>query len=162
MSTLFAWLILLSMCSMTRSRWDMELNNLSPEQVKELKDELSALSKKLPRLRPAILAKKGIPQLALKPRSLHMNGRWARRRTKGSVSNLARCAVRNPDRLAGNWAAVQTSKLSLHSQMTYMGMAGNFVRWLKDEFNPGSRKAPYQISDAKTAKGISFSGDQRK
>jgi hypothetical protein len=30
------------------------------------------LSKKLPRLRPAILAKKGIPQLALKPRSLHM------------------------------------------------------------------------------------------
>jgi hypothetical protein len=43
-----------------------------------------------------------------------------------------------------------------------MGMAGNFVRWPKDEFNPGSRKAPYQISDAKTAKGISVSGDQRK
>ena len=48
-------------------------------------------------------------------------------------------------------AAVQTSDLSPSSQNIYQDMAGNFVRWLKGEFNPGSRKAPYRI-DTKTAK----------
>ncbi len=47
---------------------------------------------------------------------------------------------------------VQTSDLSPSSQITYQDMAGNFVRWLKGEFNPGSRKAPYRVRDTKTEK----------
>jgi hypothetical protein len=40
-------------------------------------------------------------------------------------------------------AAVETSDLSDHSQATYINMADNFVRWLKGDFDPGSRVAPY-------------------
>jgi hypothetical protein len=46
----------------------------------------------------------------------------------------------------------QASDLSPNSQTTYQDMAGNFGRWLKGEFNPGSRKAPYRINDTKTEK----------
>jgi hypothetical protein len=41
--------------------------------------------------------------------------------------------------------AVETSDLSQASQGIYMDMAENFVRWMKGDFNPGSRKAPYAI-----------------
>jgi hypothetical protein len=42
-------------------------------------------------------------------------------------------------------AAVEASDLSQSSQATYIDMAYNFVRWVRGSFNPGSRKAPYQI-----------------
>jgi hypothetical protein len=37
-------------------------------------------------------------------------------------------------------STVRASDLSLHSQRMYQYWAGNFVRWCKGEFNPGSRK----------------------
>jgi len=42
-------------------------------------------------------------------------------------------------------AAVETSDLSQSSQATYINMADNFVRWLKGDFDPGSRLAPYKV-----------------
>ncbi|MGD1082626.1 MAG: hypothetical protein ABR881_30295 [Candidatus Sulfotelmatobacter sp.] len=42
-------------------------------------------------------------------------------------------------------AAVAASDLSESSQATYTDMANNFVRWLRGDFDPGSRKAPYRI-----------------
>jgi hypothetical protein len=41
-------------------------------------------------------------------------------------------------------AAVETSDLRAHSQATYINGADNFVRWLKGDFDPGSRVAPYR------------------
>jgi hypothetical protein len=46
--------------------------------------------------------------------------------------------------LRGYCTAVETSDLSESSQATYLDMADNFVRWLKGDFDPGSRKAPYR------------------
>jgi hypothetical protein len=45
--------------------------------------------------------------------------------------------------------AVETSDLSEHSQATYINMADNFVRWLKGDFDPGSRLAPYKVPKKK-------------
>jgi hypothetical protein len=42
-------------------------------------------------------------------------------------------------------AAVAASDLSESSQATYIDIANNFVRWLRGDFDPGSRKAPYRI-----------------
>ena len=42
-------------------------------------------------------------------------------------------------------AAVAASDLSDSSQATYIDMANNFVRWLRGDFDPGSRKAPYRV-----------------
>jgi len=42
-------------------------------------------------------------------------------------------------------AAVAASDLSESSQATYTDIANNFVRWVRGEFDPGSRKAPYQV-----------------
>jgi hypothetical protein len=41
-------------------------------------------------------------------------------------------------------SAVEASDLSKNSQATYMDMADNFVRWLRRDFDPGSRLAPYK------------------
>jgi hypothetical protein len=41
--------------------------------------------------------------------------------------------------------AVSNSELSLSSQATYVDMVNAFVRWLKYDFEPGSRVAPYSI-----------------
>jgi len=46
-------------------------------------------------------------------------------------------------------AAVETSDLSESSQATYINMADNFVRWLKGDFDPGSRVAPYKVPKKK-------------
>jgi hypothetical protein len=46
--------------------------------------------------------------------------------------------------LRGYYSAVETSGLSESSQATYIDMADNFVRWLKGDFSPGSRTAPYR------------------
>ena len=43
-------------------------------------------------------------------------------------------------------AAVEASDLKQSSQATYIDMANNFVRWLRSEFDPESRKAPYRVS----------------
>jgi len=40
-------------------------------------------------------------------------------------------------------SAVERSDLTLSSQSTYVDRAYNFLRWLKYEFEPGSRTAPY-------------------
>lgn len=48
-------------------------------------------------------------------------------------------------------AAVQASDLSSISQNMYQYLAGNFVRWLRCDFNPGSRKATYRFVDEKKA-----------
>ena len=52
--------------------------------------------------------------------------------------------------LRAYYAAVETSELSESSQATYMDMADNFVRWLKGDFDPGSRKAPYRVRSKAT------------
>jgi hypothetical protein len=39
--------------------------------------------------------------------------------------------------------AVGKSDLALSSQSTYVDMANNFLRWLRYEFEPGSRTVPY-------------------
>jgi hypothetical protein len=53
------------------------------------------------------------------------------------------------DALKGYYASVESSDLSQSSQATYIDMANNFVRWLRIEFIPGSRKAPYRVRDTK-------------
>jgi hypothetical protein len=46
-------------------------------------------------------------------------------------------------------SAVEASDLSENSQATYMDMADNFVRWLRGDFDPGSRLAPYKARKKK-------------
>lgn len=46
--------------------------------------------------------------------------------------------------LRGYCEAVLTSDLSEHSQSDYINGADNFVRWLKGDFDPGSRVKPYR------------------
>lgn len=53
--------------------------------------------------------------------------------------------------LKGYYAAVESSDLSQSSQASYIDMANNFVRWLRVDFVPGSRKAPYRVRDTKPA-----------
>jgi hypothetical protein len=45
--------------------------------------------------------------------------------------------------------AVKNSDLSFSSQATYVDMVNNFVRWLKFDFEPGSRIAPYSLKKSK-------------
>lgn len=45
--------------------------------------------------------------------------------------------------------AVMHSDLSFHSQATYVDMVNQFVRWLKFEFEPGSRMVPYPARSAR-------------
>ena len=47
--------------------------------------------------------------------------------------------------LKSYYTAVEASDLSQSSQATYIDMANRFVRWLRREFDPGSRKAPYRV-----------------
>lgn len=55
------------------------------------------------------------------------------------------------DALKGYYSVVESSDLSQSSQASYIDMANNFVRWLRGDFIPGSRKAPYRVRDTKTA-----------
>lgn len=64
------------------------------------------------------------------------------------ISNTAMAEVE--EALKGYYAAVESSDLSQSSQASYIDMANNFVRWLRTDFVPGSRKAPYRIRDTKT------------
>lgn len=66
----------------------------------------------------------------------------------------AACMSEVEDALKGYYAAVESSDLSMSSQASYIDMANNFVRWLRGEFDPGSRKAPYRVrrtTDAKSS-----------
>jgi hypothetical protein len=47
--------------------------------------------------------------------------------------------------LKAYWTVLETSELSAASKGIYMDMAENFVRWLKGDFTPGSRKDPYPV-----------------
>ena len=51
--------------------------------------------------------------------------------------------------LKSYWTEVEASDLSYSSQATYFDMANNFVRWMRGEFEPGSRKEPYRIKKDK-------------
>jgi hypothetical protein len=51
--------------------------------------------------------------------------------------------------LKAYYAAVETSDLTQSSQATYIDMANNFVRWLRGNFSPGSRKEPYRAKKTK-------------
>jgi hypothetical protein len=51
--------------------------------------------------------------------------------------------------LKAYYTELQSSDLSETSQGIYMVHAENFVRWLKGEFSPGSRKAPYALKKRK-------------
>jgi hypothetical protein len=42
-------------------------------------------------------------------------------------------------------ADVAATDLSESSKATYIDMANHFMRWLRGDFDPGSRKAPYRI-----------------
>jgi hypothetical protein len=42
------------------------------------------------------------------------------------------------------WDALEASDLSHASKGIYMSQADNFVRWMRGDFNPGSRNAPYR------------------
>jgi Sigma-70 factor, region 1.1 len=46
-------------------------------------------------------------------------------------------------------ASVETSDLSESSQAIYINGADNFVRWLKGDFDPDSRLAPYKVRKKK-------------
>jgi hypothetical protein len=70
-----------------------------------------------------------------------------RTRTQPRITTAALSEVQSA--LKAYCAAVGTSDLSQASQGIYMDMAENFVRWLKGDFNPGSRKAPYAIKQKK-------------
>lgn len=59
------------------------------------------------------------------------------------ISTAALFEIQNA--LRAYYTAVETSDLSESSQATYTDMADNFVRWLKGDFDPGSRKAPYRV-----------------
>jgi|CZKJ01.1.fsa_nt_gi hypothetical protein len=65
------------------------------------------------------------------------------------ISNAAMSEVE--EALKGYYAAVESSDLSQSSQASYIDMANNFVRWLRIDFIPGSRKAPYRVRDTKLA-----------
>lgn len=58
------------------------------------------------------------------------------------------------DAMKGYHAAVESSDLSQSSQASYIDMADNFVRWLRADFVPGSRKAPYRVRDTKAVASI--------
>jgi hypothetical protein len=51
------------------------------------------------------------------------------------------------DALKGYYAAVESSDLSQSSQASYIDMANNFVRWLRGDFDPGSRKGSVQSAE---------------
>jgi len=55
------------------------------------------------------------------------------------------------DALKEYYEAVKTSELSQSSKGSYIDKANNFVRWLRGEFDPGARKAPYGMRDTKIA-----------
>lgn len=42
------------------------------------------------------------------------------------------------------YTALEATDLTSNSQATYMDQADRFVRWLRGEFDPGSRSAPYR------------------
>src|SRR5258708_7624361 len=47
------------------------------------------------------------------------------------------------------WAAIETSDLSEASKNIYINHADNFVRWMRDDFIPGSRNGnPFRASDS--------------
>lgn len=68
------------------------------------------------------------------------------------ISNAAMSEVENA--LRGYYAAVESSDLSQSSQASYIDMANNFVRWLRVDFVPGSRKAPYRVRDTKSITNV--------
>jgi hypothetical protein len=41
------------------------------------------------------------------------------------------------------WKELEVSDLGERSKSLYLGQADNFVRWMRGEFTPGSRNAPY-------------------
>jgi hypothetical protein len=45
--------------------------------------------------------------------------------------------------------AVEKSELSLSSQATYVDTVNAFMRWLRFDFEPGSRVAPYSLRKSK-------------
>jgi hypothetical protein len=47
--------------------------------------------------------------------------------------------------------AVENSDLSFSSHATYVDMVNTFVRWLRFDFEPGSRIAPYSLKREKDA-----------
>jgi DNA polymerase II small subunit/DNA polymerase delta subunit B len=48
--------------------------------------------------------------------------------------------------------AVLASELSASSQAVYIDHASNFVRWLKGEFDPGSRVNPHPLKRKRAAR----------
>jgi hypothetical protein len=46
-------------------------------------------------------------------------------------------------------SVVEKTDLTLSTQSTYVDRAYNFLRWLKYEFEPGSRIAPYSSKKKK-------------
>jgi hypothetical protein len=54
--------------------------------------------------------------------------------------------------LGAYYTALEASDLTASSQGTYMKQAENFVQWLKGEFDPGSRVAPYRARKPATPK----------
>jgi len=46
--------------------------------------------------------------------------------------------------LEGYWDEIEASELSESAKSIYMEMAENFVRWMRDDFVPGSRKATHR------------------
>ena len=67
--------------------------------------------------------------------------RWVpKRSTRVSPSALFEVEVA----LGAYYTALEASDLTPSSQGTYMKQAENFVQWLKGEFDPGCRVAPYR------------------
>jgi hypothetical protein len=68
-----------------------------------------------------------------------------KRSTRVSASALFEVEVA----LGAYYTALEASDLTPSSQGTYMKQAENFVQWLKCEFDPGCRVAPYRAKKVK-------------
>ena len=69
------------------------------------------------------------------------------RKPNARISNSALAEVQAA--LKEYWTTLDDSELSEASKGIYTDQAENFVRWLKGDFNPGSRKEPYPIRKGK-------------
>ncbi len=132
---------------------------MAGQEILNTKSERSALAKfhsiraeleqKFPMREPTVEEKAELLQRAIRDSLVqHSFGSRAKETISSpQVSTTALCEVETA--LKAYYAAVETSDLTQSSQATYIDMANNFVRWLRGDFNPGSRKEPYRAKRTK-------------
>jgi hypothetical protein len=108
------------------------------------------LEKLFPIAEPTAKEKDDLLERAIRDSSVE-NSR-PKRSTRVSPSALFEVEVA----LGEYYSALEASDLTTSSQGTYMKQAENFVQWLKCEFDPGCRVAPYKAKKVKknVAEGV--------